>query len=747
MISEAIEETKECIACHSPAKGEELSPRLKVLKERYLAIKPSVSVLRAKVYTEMYKANPGLPMILLRARAFRKTCESAVPLIQDKELIVGHPCGKPRAGAFSPDLSWKWAKDEIDTMSTRSQDPYDISEDDKKTLLEEVFPFWEGRSLAEMCESRYREAGIYEFTAEAYVSDMSYHQTSGGGDTCPGFDVILMKKGFMDIKHEAEEHLSKLSAENPNDVDKIAFYKASIETCEGVIAYGKKLSDHAKKLAAAEADPVRKAELEKISEVCAQVPARAPRTFHEALQMVWTIESITMLEENQTGISLGRVDQYIYPFYKADIEAGRLTIEEAKDLIGCFLIKCSEMMWLQSLSGAVYFAGYQPYVNMCLGGQTRTGSDATNDLTLLLMDGVRTVSVYQPALSCRIHNKSPQAYLEKIVDVVRAGMGFPSCHFDDAHVKMMLTRGINIEDSRDYCLMGCVEPHLSGRLYMWTSTGYTQWPIAVEFVLNQGVMKSFGKKEGLDTGDLNDFKTYEQFEAAVKAQVENITRISGIGTIISQEVHRDFAPKPLMSLLVLGPMENGKDVMAGGALLNYGPGMMWSGLGTYADSMAAIKKLVFDTKKYTLEQIRDACAANFVGYEDLRRDCINAPKYGNDDDYVDLIASDMISFTETTHNKCKTLYSQLSHGAVTVSSNTPFGALTGATPNGRLDWMPLSDGMSPSQGSDKKGPTAIIKSVSKLNVDNLNIGMVHTFKIMRGILETSEGRAAIINLL
>lgn len=726
---------------------EGMTHRLKRLKDNYLTAVPSITTHRAKAVTQVTKENPGLPTIMLRAKAFRKACETAPLLIQDDELIVGHPCGAPRAGAFSPDIAWRWTRDELDTIHERPQDPFYISDEDKRLMREEFFPYWEGRSLDEICEQQYREAGLWEFSGEAFVSDLSYHQINGGGDSNPGYDVVLMKKGMKDIQQEARDHLAELSMENPEDIDRIYYYKSVLDTTEGVMAYAKRLSDYAYQLAQKEANPVRKRELEKIGEINAKVPANAPTTFHEALQSVWTVESLFMVEENQTGLSVGRVDQYTYPFYEADKKAGRLNDFEAFEIAGAFLIKCSEMMWVSSEGGSKFFAGYQPFVNMCVGGVKREGGDACNDLTYLLMDAVRHVGVYQPSLACRIHNQSPQKYLEKIVDVVRAGLGFPACHFDDSHIKMMLAKGFSMEDARDYCLMGCVEPQKSGRLYQWTSTGYTQWPIAIEFVLNRGWMLWHNSKQGLDLGELNNFHTYEQFEEAVKKQIHYITQLSAVGTVISQRVHRDVAPKPLMSLMMEGCMESGKDVTAGGCVHNWGPGLIWSGLGTYADSMAAIKKLVFDEGKYTLEQMRDGLKADFSGYEELHRDCLDAPKYGNDDDYADLIAADIVNWTERIHSQYKTLYSVFSHGTLSISNNTPFGEMLGASANGRRAWAPLSDGISPTQGADKKGPTAIIKSVSKMDVASMNIGMVHNFKLLRGILETPEGRQGLITLL
>ncbi len=724
-----------------------ITERLRKLKENFLKQVPSVTTYRARAITKIAKENPGMPKILLRAKCFRYCCETAPLVIQDNELIVGSPCGKPRAGAFSPDIAWRWMRDEIDTIGSRPQDPFYISDEDKRIMREELFPYWEGKSLDETCEDQYREAGLWELSGESFVSDCSYHAVNGGGDSNPGYDVILMKKGMIDIQNEAREHLKNLDYANPQDIDKIYFYKSIIDTTEGVMAYARRLSAYAAELAQKETNPKRKAELLKISEINAKVPANKPSTFWEAIQAVWTIESLLVVEENQTGMSIGRVDQYMYPFYKADIESGRMNDFEAFELAGCMLIKMSEMMWITSEGGSKFFAGYQPFVNMCVGGVTRDGRDATNDLTYLLMDAVRHVRIYQPSLAARIHNKSPQKYLKKIVDVVRSGMGFPACHFDDTHIKMMLAKGVSIEDARDYCLMGCVEPQKSGRLYQWTSTGYTQWPIAIELTLNHGVPLWYGKQVTPDFGDVSQYKTFEEFDRAVKEQIKYITKWTSVATVISQRVHRDMAPKPLMSLMYEGCMENGKDVSAGGAMYNFGPGVVWSGLATYADSMAAIKKLVFDDKKYTLAQLNEALKADFVGYEQVRKDCLDAPKYGNDDDYADFIASDIIYFTEMEHRKFKTLYSVLSHGTLSISNNTPFGQLTGASANGRKAWLPLSDGISPTQGADYKGPTAIIKSVSKLANDNMNIGMVHNFKLMAGLLDTPEGEEGIISLL
>ena len=724
-----------------------LTYRLEKLKEAYLKVTPSITINRALAYTEISKQYPDIPANIRRAKGFRRACETAPMLIQENELIVGHPCGRARAGAFSPDIAWEWLRDELDEIGTRPQDPYFISEEDKKVMREEIFPFWEGKSLAEACEKELRKQGIWEYVAEACITDLTYHMTSGGGDSSPGYDIILFKKGILGIRSEAELYLEQMEDSLEQNEEKINFYKAAIEICEGILTYAKRVSDYAAELALKETDPVRKLELETISAVNARVPANPPETFQEALQAIWTIQSLFLMEENQCSTSLGRVDQYVFPYYENDIENGIITKEQAFDLMGCFIIKCSEMIWYTPGATAKYFAGYMPFINMCVGGLHRDGGDGTNELTYLIMDAIRLVKVYQPSLACRIHNMSPQKYLEKIVDIIKAGGGMPACHFDDAHIKMMLKKGFSFEDARDYSLMGCVEPQKSGKIHQWTAGGFTQWPITIEMAMNNGVLKSYGNRQWIDTGDLKDFETYEQFEEAVKKQLDHLIDINCKGTVTIQEVFRDVTPTPYMSLFIDGCMQSGKDVMAGGAMLYSGPGTIFAGLSTFVDSMAAIKKLVYDDKKYTLLQIKEAMDANWVGYEKIHRDCLEVSKYGNDDDYADLIAREIVDYTELKMNSYNSLYAKQIHGTLSQSFNTPLGEMIGATPDGRMAYGPLSDGMSPTQGADKKGPTSVIKSVSKINVESMSLGMAHNFKVSKNFLDSEEGRNAVITLL
>ncbi|MFR6257709.1 MAG: choline trimethylamine-lyase [Anaerovoracaceae bacterium] len=727
--------------------GFDITERLKNLKEAYLKVKPSINLNRAIAFTDVAREYPDIPANLRIAKSFRRACETAPLLIQPGELIVGNPCGKPRAGSFSPDFAWEWLADELDDISTRPQDPYYISEEDKKVMREKLFPFWKGKSLAEACEKELKKAGMWEYVAEAAITDMSYHMTSGGGDTAPGFDIILFEKGINGILAEAKEHLEKLNENEPDYDIRKTFYEASIEICKGINTYSQRLSEYAGKLADKEPDGKRKEELLTISEINKNVPARPPQTFHEALQAVWTIESLFSVESNQCSTSLGRIDQYMYLMYKRDLENGNINEKEAFELFGCFMIKMSEVVWYTPSATAKYFAGYMPFINMCVGGIGRHGGDAVNDLTYLIMEAVRKIKMYQPTLSCRIHNQSSQRYLNKVVDVIRAGGGMPACHFDDAHIKMMLNKGYSFEDARDYSLMGCVEPQKSGRVHQWTAGGFTQWPICIDMALHNGVLLSYGEKQWLDTGDISEFDTFEKFENAVKKQLDHLIDMNCRSSNIVENLFRTLTPTPYMSIFVDGCMQKGRDAMDGGAALYEGPGTIFAGLGTYADSMAAVKKLVYDDKKYTLAEIKEALDANWEGYEKIRHDCCEAPKFGNNEDFVDYIAKDIIDYTEAKMNSYSSLYARHIHGTLSQSFNTPLGEMVGATPDGRKAFSPLSDGMSPTQGMDKNGPTAIINSVAKINCESMSLGMSHNFKFTPNFLDTPEGRNGVITLI
>ncbi|HGG8817844.1 MULTISPECIES: choline trimethylamine-lyase [Enterobacter cloacae complex] len=723
-----------------------LSLRVVQLREAYLQAKPFVSAHRAMSVTQVYKDNPGMNNSLLRALAFRRACETAPLHVAQNELIVSHPAGGARGGEVSPEISWRWLAEELETLPTRAQDPYQIDEKTKRLLREEVFPYWQGRSLDEMAQTQLKTHGLWQWCHDDGICDVTIKTQNGGGDSCPGYDNILLTKGIKGIREEAAAMLLALDPATPEGCDAFNFYTAMLHTCDGVETYARRYAHYLNALAEKEGDPLRRDELLQLSGICSRVPEQPPQHFHDALQAIWFVHSLFMLEENQTGISLGRVDQYLWPLLERDLHDGTLNLQQAEELLCCWLIKMAETLWICSESTAMYFAGYQPFINLVVGGQKREGGDATNPLTLMIMDCSARLKIYQPGLAVRIHNQSPQPFMRKVVDVVRSGMGFPACHFDDAHIRMMLHKGFSYEDARDYCLMGCVEPQKSGKMYQWTSVGYTTFTAAIELALHNGRTQN-GKQCGPATGDVSQFSCYEDVESAIRTQLSAIVRKAAETTLIVQKLHAEHARKPLMSCLIEGCIATAKDVTQGGARLNAGPGLIWTGLADCVNSLMAIRTLVFDTARFTLRQLVEALEHNFVGYREILTACQRAPKYGNDIREVDDIARELVRFLEQEHRQYRMLYAPFAFGTLSISNNTPFGLITGALPSGRLAGKPLADGISPAQQTDYLGPTAIINSVSRINVEEMDIGMVHNIKLMFGMLETPEGQNSLIHLL
>ncbi len=724
-----------------------LPDRIQLMRDDFLEIKPSISIDRAIATTEVYKKNGNIPKIELRARAFYRACKT-IPLdIGKHELIVGRPAGKPRAGVFCPEIAWRWLEGELDTVSNRAQDPYDLEEQDKKVLKEEIFPYWQGRSAEEIFFAKVNNIGILPLVFESGVLDAEVKASSGAGEFSPGFRDIVFKKGFKGIKHDAQKKLEKLSFLNQEDHQKIYFLRAVEETCDGVMLLAQRYAELARDMALTENDRKRKKELSHIAEICSRVPANPPETFHEALQTIWMVQVALFLEENAPSLSPGRIDQYLWPYYKEDSDKGRFSKEKAEELMYCFLLKFNEIPWLLNEFAAMYYAGYMAFQNVVVGGQTRDGSDATNELSYLILDCSQNLKLYQPSLAARIHSQSPPDYLAKIAEVIKVGIGFPAIHFDDVTIKMLLSLGVALEDARDYCIYGCVEPSVSGVFYRWTEVCYANFPSAVEFALTNGVQRITGKKLGIETGDPAEFKTFREFEYAVKAQLKNLIDVAAIATHVAQKVHRDILPKPLASSLMDACIESGNSLMRGGAKYNSGPGIVFAGTADYADSLAAVKKVVFDDGNVTMKALCTALAENFEGHEKIHKLLKAAPKYGNGDNYVDNFAKDIIDYTSHELQKQKTLYAHMALGTLPVSSHVPQGLNIGALPSGRKLKAPLADGISPGQGNDILGPTAVIKSVDTINQEASTVGVLHNMKITPDLLAGKRGVSNFIALL
>lgn len=709
--------------------------RVARLRENYFTYRPAICLERALAYTRSYQETEGLPSVVRRALALKRACAEKSVTIKDGELLVGMPAFQPRGAVFCPEVAWRWLEQELDTISTREQDPYLITEEQKEILRKEIFPYWRGRSMEE-----YYLANLPQDTRRIAVQtgiiDVELKSQNGAGEFSPGYGNILLKKGFAGIAQAAKERLAELDPAHPDSYDKSRFLEALQIVCDAAGLLAERYAQEAERLAKLAA-PKRARELREIAEVCRWVPTNPPRTFREALQAIWFCQVLLFLEENAPSYSPGRMDQYLYPLYLADLESGHLTPEAAQELIECFWLKTAEMTWLLNENASKYFAGYMPFQNITVGGQTPDGRDATNELSYMMVQASMNLRLFQPSLSVRIHKGTPDDFLKHVCKLVRLGTGIPAIHGDDASIKMMLNKGVTPEDAIDYCLVGCVEPNIHGKMSQWSDGGHYNFGAAVQFALDNGQSWLDGEQLGAPTGTASSLATFNDFKEAVKEQLSFFFHHIAIANLVAQKGHALLLPKPLSSSLVEGCLEKATDITEGGAVYNAGPAFIGTGIADLADSLAAVKRLVYDTGTLTMEELVEVLKADFEGREDIRQMLINrAPKYGNDVEEVDVFARE---FTDLAADLAQSYTGYVGcpiiNGLYPVSSHVPHGRVVGALPSGRRAWTPLADGCSPFHGYDTSGPTAVIKSVTRIDHSRHTAGTVLNMKLNPGLVK------------
>ena len=716
----------------------DLMPRIARLRKQYFTHKPSVCLERALAYTEVFKETEGEPMVIRRAKGLKRTCETKTILIQDDELIIGNAGRKPRTGILGPEMSNYWFDKELDTLSTRPQDPYIVDEEQKALFREKIHPYWQGKTVIEHWLKRV-PADTRAFGYETGVIDVEIKTESGPGEIAPGYGEILLPKGWGGIRRWAEERLAALDPADPANEEKVYFLQAVIISTEAMGILARRHADAARELATS-STPERAAELQKIAEVCDWIATEPPRTFHEALQLVWFAQFSLMMELNAPSYSPNRMDQYLFPYYEAALQSGELTHEGAQELLECLWIKFAEQCWILNFNCCQYFAGYQGFFNVTAGGVKADGEDATNAVSTMMLQATMDCRLNSPSLAVRLHRNCPEEFLLKVVELARLGTGFPAVHNDEVGIKALLRKGVTTEDARDWCLVGCVEPNLPGKLHQWSDYGHYNFGSAVEFALFNGEHLLSGRKLGLETGDPNDFETFEEFEAAVMAQLANELRHIAIQGHVTEALHRDLLPCALASSLILDCIDNGADLLRGGARYKRGPGTLGIGVADGVNSLAAVKKLVYDDKRLSMDQLREALRADFEGHEEVRDLCLAAPKYGNDDDGVDQYVRHFAHFVATEHDKYDTLTGgKMMPSWYPVSSNVPQGMTVAALPSGRKAGKPLADGVSPNQGTDRLGPTAVLRSVGKFQHEDLDGGTLLNIKFEPQVVAGEEG--------
>lgn len=716
------------------------------LKAAYLDSKPAICMERAIAFTESFQETEGEAQSVRLAKAFRRACETISVNIFDDELLVGtHGSGR-RMGALVPEISWKWLYEELDAIETRPRDPYSLTPEHKEIFLTKIVPYWKGRSLEENALAQFPDETL-RIGVNTDILDTEMKWRSHVGEITPDFQDIIFPKGFRAICTEAREKLATLEYTNFSDLEQINHYKASIEACEGIITLGRRYAEKAEKMAQQEHDPKRKSDLEQIAANCRRVPEHSPRNFWEAAQMHWFVMMSCFLSENCPAFNVGRFDMFMNPYFQADLVRGDITSELAQEIINCLWIKIAELIWLLPKSGSRYYAGYSGFTNLSVGGRNKDGSDAVNDISYMAVKATSMVGLPQPSLSVIIHPDTPEEFLLECCRLARQGIGFPAFHNDQVGMQMMMYAGMRPDDAREWTLLGCVVPH-HRKVYEWTDAGGYNMAAALEWTLNRGKSRLTGELLGLPTGDPRTFTSFDELKETFFSQVDHILKHCAISTVIEQKLHQQLVPRPYLSLLVEGCMESGKDLVHGGAKYNIGPGWIVVGAADCANGLAAVKKHVFEEKNITMDQLINALDDDFIGHEEIHEMLKNAPKFGNDDDYVDRLQVEMTDYNDKGLSRYTDILGNPFHSAIMgLTYNIPTGSVIGALPCGRKATHPLAEGCSPHPGTDRNGPTATMRSEAKVNHELHPGGTLLNLKLLPSAIEGKRGLSGMANLI
>lgn len=718
--------------------------RIEYMKNRVVHTTPEMDLENARILTESFRETGGDPLCIRKSKAFRKQCQEKTVQIWEQELIVGCSGSKMRGGILCADTCWSILYEELDTISTRKYDPFYLQEEDKELFLKEIKPYWEGRStyeawlkqIPEDCREL-RDAG------QVYINRKAVR---GWGETTAGYRQVI-EEGIEGICETIRKRRALLDATVPGDIEKDHYLQAMLISAEGICILADRYADEARRLAEEETDEIRRKELLAIETACRRVPRHPARTFHEALQSLYLYQICIFMEQNAASYNPGRMDQYLYPYYKADREKGILTEEKAQELLDCLWIKFSEPCLFQDAVTAEFAAGYPMFQNVCVGGVTISGQDAVNELSYLILQATMDVRLYQPSLSVRYSlAKNPNQFLRKVVELIRLGTGFPAFHNDDIGIRMIMNKGIPLREAFDWNPCGCVETNLEGRLRHYTALADINLGGMIEFAMTNGVNRKSGRKVSAATGDPTSFKTYEEFKEAVKEQISYAVRAVVKGSHVIDDICMDRIV-PALSLSFRDCIDKCMDYAWGGAKYNAGNGIILIGVADLINSMAAVKHLVFDKKEITMQELVSALDADYFGYENMKKLCENAPKYGNDNKEIDENAGEMFTFIADEIESYRSKFGTMTPGILPVSGNTPFGLDVGALPSGRNAWKPLADGVSPNGGTDINGPGAVLKSVSHLPHDRFVQGTLLNMKVEPEMLDSENGIKQMMALL
>lgn len=703
--------------------------RIQALNGMLHANRPNVDITRARAYTKIYKQTEGMPSLMRRYKASAEVYRTLSDNVYDHEQLVGWPTQKIRGANFAIELHAHWLAEDLPNLRERTYDPFDITDEDYRELEEELLPYWKDKTMAVQW-GHYVSQREWNRGQFGGVSDVSNYLCANGSHFIPAWTDVI-QHGFVKYYEKAQRLLEALDPNDPESIDKRIFYTGILEVLEAIRDWGERLSAACARRAREEKDPVRKQELENMAAMMKRVPWGPATSFHDACETAWAVCFFLFVEGAGPSITWGRFDQYMYPYYKEDIEKGILTPEKAMELIEELYVRVTSNVWFQSTQMAYIFGGYYRYPHLDVGGLDENGRDASNELSYLCLRAMRYAKTTSPAVSLLLHQKTPDSLLYEACELAAEGMGHPSFFNCEGLYSMLEHRAGGLEGYSHYTRkdilkfgspIGCVEPGAEGLQYGHTDSGIINVAGAALMAVTNGVMPEesdnmfAGKLLTFESGAPGSFQTFEAFYDAVKAQIKYAIDEAHANLLICEKLLAEQFNLPTFTVLLEGALEKGKDATAGGAKVNVGPTMNMCGFGTMVDSVAAIKKVVFEDRAATLEEVCAAYMQNFMGYEDLRTKLQAAPKYGNDDDFADAIAADLWKWFSTCTMRLKMYRGHYCDAAVQmVQSNVGYGAMTGATPNGRLAGMPLSDTMSATQQADTHGPTAAARSYGKLD--------------------------------
>lgn len=766
------------------------SDRIPKLVENLYAKMPEIESARAILITESYRQTENEPMMIRRAKAFAHILENIPIVIRDLELIVGSTTIAPRGCQTYPEFSYEWLEAEFDTVETRSADPFYISEKTKQEL-KEANAYWKGKTTSELATS-YMEPETLLAMEHNIFTPGNYFYNGVGHVTVKYGEVLAI--GFSGIKAKAQAELDKLCLADGDYQKKSRFLEAVMISCDAAIEYARRYARLALKEAEECTDPVRKRELLQIAQNCANVPEKGATGFYEACQSFWFVQQLLQIESSGHSISPGRFDQYMYPYYQKDMESGKITREFAQELMDCIWVKLNDLNKCRDAASAEGFAGYSLFQNLIAGGQNEEGIDVTNDLSFMSIQASMHVFLPQPSLSVRVWNGTPHEFLIRAAELTRTGIGLPAYYNDEVIIPSLMSRGLTLQDARDYNIIGCVEPQKSGKTEGWHDAAFFNMCRPLELVFSNGIDK--GVRIGPATGNVEDMTTFEQFYDAYKKQMDYAIQLLVNADNAIDMAHAERCPLPFLSSMVDDCMKVGKTVQEGGAVYNF-TGPQGFGVANMADSLYSVKTLVYDEKKITMGELKEALATNYgkgLGAEDVAAMTAKianelkeagktigekevaailntvvaaseapevkangerilklieeVPKFGNDIPEVDAFARDVAyTYTEPLQNYKNPRGGSFQAGLYPVSANVPLGAQTGATPDGRLAYQPVADGVSPSAGKDVNGPTAAANSVSRLDHYIASNGTLFNQKFHPSALSGRNGLENFVGLI